>query len=177
MDKSRRSFLKKAGAGVALFTILPRNVLGAMNGDKRYVAPSDQLTRGIIGVGGIGKSASHFVSDSNCRLVALCDVDSEHLKGAVELGKQKFGETLKTYHDYRDLINDPNVDIVHIATPPHWHGLMAMEAARAGKDIFCEKPMTRTIGEGKRVKEAVQRNGNGSVLQTHSTDSELQWSR
>ena len=166
MDKSRRSFLKKAGAGVALFTILPRNVLGAMNGDKRYVAPSDQLTRGIIGVGGIGKSASHFVSDSNCRLVALCDVDSEHLKGAVELGKQKFGETLKTYHDYRDLINDPNVDIVHIATPPHWHGLMAMEAARAGKDIFCEKPMTRTIGEGKRVREAVQRNGRIFRLNT-----------
>ena len=53
MEESRRSFLKKAGAGVALFTILPRHVLGAMGGDKRYVAPSDQLTKGIIGVGGI----------------------------------------------------------------------------------------------------------------------------
>lgn len=119
MDKSRRSFLKKAGAGVALFTILPRNVLGAMNGDKRYVAPSDQLTKGIIGVGGIGKSGYHFTSDERCRLVAVCDADSDHLKGAVELGKKKFGQTLQAYKDYRDLIHDPNVDIVHIATPPH----------------------------------------------------------
>lgn len=68
-----------------------------------------------------------------------------------------FGETFKTYHDFRDLIHDPNVDIVHIATPPHWHALMAIEAAKAGKDIFCEKPMTRTIGEGQRVVEAVKR--------------------
>lgn len=165
MDESRRGFLKKAGAGAALFTILPRHVLGAMGGN-RYVAPSDQLTRGIIGTGGIGRSSNHFVSDDRCRLVAICDVDSEHLKKGLELGKKKFGQTLKAYHDYRELINDPNVDIVHIATPPHWHGLMAVEAARAGKDIFCEKPMTRTIGESKRVKEAVKRNGRIFRLNT-----------
>ena len=70
------------------------------------------------------------------------------------------------YHDFRDLIHDPNVDIVHIATPPHWHGLMSVEAANAGKDIFCEKPMTRTIGEGKRVREAVKRNGRIFRLNT-----------
>ena len=63
MDESRRSFLKKAGASAALFTILPRHVFGAMGGDKRYVAPSDQLTKGIIGVGGIGRSSNHFTSD------------------------------------------------------------------------------------------------------------------
>ena len=84
----------------------------------------------------------------------------------MELGKQKFGQTLQTYHDFRDLIHDPNVDVVHIATPPHWHGIMAAEAARAGKDIFCEKPMTRTIGEGKRVLEAVRRNGRIFRLNT-----------
>lgn len=166
MDKSRRDFLKKAGIGTAAFTILPRNVLGAMNGDKRYVAPSDQLTRGIIGLGGIGKSSSHFVSDKYCRLVALCDVDSNHLDYAAAMAKDRFGEKVATYHDYRDLIHDANVDIVHIATPPHWHGLMALEASRAGKDIFCEKPMTRTIGESKRVMEAVKRNGNIFRLNT-----------
>lgn len=166
MDINRRKFLKTAGAGAALFTILPRHVLGAMNGDKRYVAPSDQLTRGIIGVGGIGRSASHFVSDDRCRLVALCDVDSAHLKSGLDMAEKKFGEKLQAYHDYRDLIHDENVDIVHIATPPHWHGLMAEEAARAGKDIFCEKPMTRTIGEGKRVKAAVERTGRIFRLNT-----------
>lgn len=160
MDRTRRSFLKKAGLGAAMFTILPRNVLGAMNGDKRYVAPSDQLTHGIIGVGSIGTSGYHFYSNDRSRLVAVCDVDKVHLDNAAELAQRKFGQSVQKYSDYRDLIHDPNIDIVHICTPPHWHGLMAIDAARAGKDIFCEKPMTRTIGEGRRVMDIVKEKGN-----------------
>ena len=132
MKQNRRTFLKTVGA-MGLFSIVPRKVLGG-NG---HIAPSDQLTKGIIGVGGIGKSTSHFTSDETYRLVAICDVDDKHLKQGIDLGKQKFGETLKAYHDFRDLIHDSNVDIVHIATPPHWHALMSVEAAKAGKDIWC----------------------------------------
>lgn len=152
MKTSRRTFLKTVG-GIGLFTILPRKVLGG-NG---YIAPSDQLTKGIIGVGGMGRSGSHFTSDERCRLVAVCDVDRNHLDEAVKQAKEKLNETVKAYHDFRDLINEPGVDVVHIATPPHWHALMAIAAAKAGKDIWCEKPMTRTIGEGKAVMEAVKR--------------------
>ena len=148
----RRNFLKTLG-GIGLFSIVPRNVLGG-NG---YIAPSDQLTKGIIGTGGIGMSTSHFTSNDACRLVAVCDVDKKHLDNAVTQGRQRFNQELKAYEDFRDLISDPNVDIVHIATPPHWHAVMAIEAAKAGKDIWCEKPMTRTIGEGKAVVEAVKR--------------------
>lgn len=166
MDNSRRSFLKKAGLGAAAFTILPRNVFGKMGGDNNFVAPSDQLTKGLIGCGGIGRSSNHFTSDERCRLVALCDVDSSHLAKARDLAKKKFDATMTEYHDFRELIHDPNVDVVHIATPPHWHGIMSVEAANAGKDIFCEKPMTRTIGEGKRVREAVKRNGRIFRLNT-----------
>lgn len=151
MKESRRTFLKSLGA-IGLFTIVPRKVLG--NG---FIAPSDQLTKGIIGVGGIGRSDLHFTSTDACRLVALCDVDRNHLKSAVKAAKEQLHADVKAYDDFRELCNDPSVDIVHIATPPHWHGLMACEAAKAGKDIFCEKPMTRTIGEGRRVKEAVER--------------------
>ena len=158
---TRRNFLKTLG-GLTLLTIVPRNVLGG----PKHIAPSDQLTKGIIGVGGIGRSSYHFTSDKACRLVAICDVDRNHLQSALEMGKKKFGETLQTYHDYRDLIKDVNVDVVHIATPPHWHALMAVEAAKAGKDIWCEKPMTRTIGEGKRVVEAVRQNGRIFRLNT-----------
>ena len=161
MGINRRDFLKSLG-GAALLTIVPRNVLGGSG----FIAPSDQLTKGIIGTGGIGRSSYHFTSNDACRLVALCDVDNNHLTQAQNMAKQRFGQECATYHFYRDLINDPNVDIVHIATPPHWHGIMAAEAAEAGKDIWCEKPFTRTIGEGKRVVEAVKRNGRILRLNT-----------
>ena len=150
---SRRQFLKTMG-GVTLLTIVPRNVLG-----KGMIAPSDELTKGIIGVGGMGRN---HIPYNNTRVVAMCDVDSNHLAQAAKLVKDK----ISLYHDFRDLILDKNVDIVHIATPPHWHGIISVEAAKAGKDIFCEKPMTRTIGEGKRVREAIAQHGNIFRLNT-----------
>ncbi len=153
MKTNRRNFLKSLG-GLALFTIVPRPVLG-----MGYMAPSDQLTKGIIGVGGMGRG---HVNYGGTRLVAICDVDRNHL----EAGKNLVKESIATYHDFRELIHDPNVDIVHIATPPHWHALMTVEAAKAGKDIWCEKPMTRTIGEGKRVVETVQQFGRIFRLNT-----------
>ncbi len=157
----RREFLKTMGAA-SLFTIVPSRVLGG----PKHVAPSDQLTKGIIGVGGIGRSSYHFTSDERCRLVAVCDVDKKHLEQAVNMAKERFHDTPVSYHDFRDLIHGPNVDVVHIATPPHWHALMSVEAAKAGKDIWCEKPMTRTIGEGKRVMEAVKQNNRIFRLNT-----------
>lgn len=143
-QKSRRRFLRNAAAIVAGFSIVPRHVLG-----RGFIAPSDQLTKGIIGVGGMGRG---HIPYAGTRVVAICDVDKTHLQGVEKM----IGGGVKTFHDHRELIALPEVDIVHIATPPHWHGIMAIEAARAGKDIWCEKPMTRTIGEGKRVVEAVQ---------------------
>ncbi len=154
-DIKRRDFLRRsAAAGIAL-SIIPRHVLGG-NG---YTAPSDQLTKGIIGVGSMGMG--HFNYEGT-RLIAVCDVDRSHLENA--LGKAEKG--VKGYHDFRELITRPDIDIVHIATPPHWHGIMARMAAEAGKDIWCEKPMTRTIGEGKRVIEAVKANGRMFRLNT-----------
>ena len=140
MEIGRRAFIKSLGA-IGLFTIVPSKVLGG----TRHVAPSDQLTKGIIGVGGIGRSSYHFTSNDSCRLVSVCDVDRKHLDSAVRAAKEKFGENVTAYTDFRDLINDTNVDVVHIATPPHWHGIMAVEAAKAGKDVWCEERMTRTI--------------------------------
>src|SRR5690606_6510883 len=152
---SRREFLKTSALAAAAFTIVPRHVLGGQG----FLAPSDHLTKAVIGVGSMGRG--HF-KYAGTKTVAICDVDKRHLQiaaGMLEKG-------VKQLHDYRDLIQLPEVDIVHIATPPHWHGIMAAEAAKAGKDIWCEKPMTRTIGEGKRVKEAVQQHGRIFRLNT-----------
>jgi predicted dehydrogenase len=154
-SNSRRQFLKKSAATLAAFTIVPRFVLGG----KGYLPPSDQLTKAIIGVGSMGRG---HIPYAGTRVVAVCDVDQNHLKKAVEM----VGKGVKMFTDYRELIQLPEVDIVHIATPPHWHGIMAADAARAGKDIWCEKPMTRTIGEGKRVMEAVQQHGRIFRLNT-----------
>ena len=96
---TRRNFLKTL-SGMALLTVVPRHVLGG----PKHVAPSDQLTKGIIGVGGIGKSSYHFTSTKECRLVAVCDVDSKHLQSALDLGKKRFNETLQSYRDFRRLI-------------------------------------------------------------------------
>ena len=167
MGESRRDFLKKAGLGALGLTILPRSVFGKMGqSGSRFIAPSDQLTKGLIGTGGIGNAIQHFSSDEKCRLISVCDVDANHLQRAIDRGKRDYGQTLKAFHDFRELIQDPDIDIVHIATPPHWHGIMSVAAAKAGKDIFCEKPMTRTIGEGQRVVEAVKKYGRIFRLDT-----------
>lgn len=152
---NRRDFLKKSAAALAAFSIVPRYVLGGPG----YIAPSDQLTKAIIGVGGMGRN---HIPYEGTRVIAICDVDKGHLK----LAEGMIGKGVKTFHDYRELIQLPEVDIVHIATPPHWHGIMSVDAAKAGKDIWCEKPMTHTIGEGKRVKEAVQQYGRIFRLNT-----------
>jgi myo-inositol 2-dehydrogenase/D-chiro-inositol 1-dehydrogenase len=151
----RRDFLKKSALGAAAFTIVPRHVLGGPG----YLAPSDQITKAIIGVGGIGYN-HHFTREG--RLVAVCDVDKLNLNRALE----KAGKGIPGYTDFREVLLQKDVDVVHIATPPHWHGLISVMAAEAGKDIWCEKPMTRTIGEGKRVIEAVKNNGRIFRLNT-----------
>ncbi|MBZ5857528.1 Gfo/Idh/MocA family oxidoreductase [Flavihumibacter profundi] len=156
-SNSRRSFIKNSVGAIAAFTIVPRHVLGGPG----FLAPSDQLTKAVIGTGGMGRG--HFELGGT-RTVAICDVDTRHIQLALD--KLGGGKGVKTFRDYRELITLPEVDIVHIATPPHWHGIMAADAARAGKDIWCEKPMTRTIGEGKRVMEAVQQHGRIFRLNT-----------
>jgi len=145
---NRRRFLQRAAAATAGFMIVPRHVLGGAG----FTAPSDQLTKAIIGVGGMGRGHINY---EGTRLLAICDVDRNHLREVLAFA----GKDVKGYHDYREVLQRPDVDIVHIATPPHWHGLMSIEAARAGKDIWCEKPMTRTIGEGVKVIEEVNRHG------------------
>ena len=107
--KSRRTFIKNSLGAIAAFTIVPRHVLG-----RGYIPPSDQLTKAVIGVGGMGRN--HFPYGGT-RVVAICDVDRNHLKEAAAMIPYE----VKTFSDYREVLQLPEVDIVHIATPPHWH--------------------------------------------------------
>ena len=145
---TRRDFLKKTITTAAAFSVVPRYVLGGQG----YTAPSEQLTRAVIGVGSMGRIHLDY---SDARLLAVCDVDENHLKTALDM----VGPGVKGYKDFREVLERSDIDIVHIPTPPHWHALISIAAAEAGKDIWCEKPMTRTIGEGQKVVDVVQKNG------------------
>jgi myo-inositol 2-dehydrogenase / D-chiro-inositol 1-dehydrogenase len=151
----RRKFIRSSAASVAAFSIVPSYVLGG----PAHIAPSDQLTKAIIGVGGMGRG---HIPYEGTRVVAICDVEKNH----IELARKELKDVVKIYHDYRELLLNPEIDIVHIATPPHWHARMSIDSARAGKDVWCEKPMTRTIGEGLRVKEAIAQTGRMFRLNT-----------
>ncbi len=89
-------------------------------------------------------------------------MDKKHLEQVIAMA----GGTVTGYSDFRELLDRTDIDVVHIATPPHWHGIISAMAAEAGKDIWCEKPMTRTIGEGIKVIEAVQKHGRMFRLNT-----------
>ena len=132
-----------------------RGVLGGPG----QTAPSDQLTKAVIGVGGMGQG---HLTYPGAKLLAICDVDEQHLSRTLA----KCDKDVKAYKDFREVIDRDDIDIIHVPTPPHWHARISIAAAEAGKDIWCEKPMTRTIGEGKKVRDAVLRNGRIFRLNT-----------
>ena len=154
---SRRKFLKgaAASAGLALsggpagaaveglFTIVPPHVLGG----PRHVPPSEMLGGALIGCGGRGPSTyKELTKGLDVEMRAQCDV--------------KFGDKADNkmfYTDFRRVLERKDIDLVAIGTPPHWHALISIAAAEAGKDVLCEKPMTRFIAEGRAVADAFKR--------------------
>ncbi len=143
---TRRDFVKTSIAAFTTLTILPRHVYGGAG----VTPPSEILTRAVIGTGGMGMG--HVTGmNKGCKLLAVCDVDEKHLANALKAA----GPDAKGYKDWQEVIARKDIDIIHIPTPPHWHALMSIAAAQAGKDIWCEKPMSRTIAEGEAVVAAV----------------------
>ncbi len=142
---TRRRFLGTAAAGAAALAIVPRHVLGGPGQD----VPSDTATYAVIGNGSRADKGIGCLGKR--KKIAVCDVDYRHMGGPAD------GET--RYRDYRRLLERKDLDVVCIATPPHWHALPCIHAAQAGKDIFCEKPMTKFIAEGRAVVDAVERYG------------------
>ena len=147
-DLSRRNFIGKAGAAVAAFTIVPRYVLGG----EGYTPPSEKLNIAAIGAGGIGKSNINAVADDE-NIVALCDVDDQR---ASEM-YQRF-PSVKKYKDFRRMLEkQKDIDAVIIATPDHTHAPAAMAAMQLGKHVYCQKPLTHSIYEARKLTEAARR--------------------
>ncbi|NOR67574.1 MAG: twin-arginine translocation signal domain-containing protein, partial [Woeseiaceae bacterium] len=179
---TRRQFLKSSAVATSTAllgsTIVPAWVFGAD-------APSNRITFGFIGVGRMGSGdMREILGLKQAQIVAVCDVDSNRVKSAqktveTHYARQSSGGTYKgcrTYGDYRDLVSQADIDAVCIATPDHWHVLPAIAAAKAGKDIFLQKPLSLTIQEGRVLSDTVTRYGR--VFQMGSQQrSDSRWRR
>jgi len=164
--QSRRWFLKCATAAVAGPVIVPSSVFGA-------TAPSKRVTMGCIGVGGQGThDMPTFLYNPGVQVVAVCDVDAARAQRAKQIVESHYAAKKPTgaykgcamTGDFREILARDDIDTVMIATPDHWHALISIEAARHGKDMYCEKPMAYSVAEGRSVVDAVNRHGR--ILQT-----------
>lgn len=153
---SRRTFLAGVSAAAAPY-IIPAAALGA-DGET---APSNRVNIGVVGCGGQGGGLmENAIKHKNAHIVAVCDLDQGHLDAAKKKVDEYYGDTAcATHHDFRELVARPDIDAVICATPDHWHALVVIEAAKNKKHIYCEKPLTWSLGEGKAVVKAVQEAG------------------
>jgi len=169
---SRRNFIKTASTATAAIAgapyIVPSSVFGAN-------APSNRFTLGCIGVGSMGTgNMTNFLKRDDVQVLAVSDVDELRRLKAKEIVDNHYAETASCtkyngcnhYNDFREIIDRKDIDLVSIATPDHWHAITAIMAANAGKDIYAEKPLARTIEEGRAICDAVH--SNGVVWQTGS---------
>ena len=155
---SRRAFLKSAAVAAAGFTIVPRHVLGGTG----YIAPSDKMNLGAIGAGGKGfTDIKNAWNNGAENVVAVCDIDLKQAKGALDLF-----QGVKFYNDYREMLDQENLDGVTIGTPDHTHAVAAADAMNRGIHVYVEKPLTHNIREARfltelaREKKIVTQMGN-----------------
>jgi len=153
---SRRSFLKAAAAATLSPAVATRTGFAAAN---------ERLTLGFIGVGTMGNyHLSALLGRADVEVVAVCDVVRERIDHAVQQVEKRYADRkasgkfngVKAYSDFRGLLAQPGLDAVVIATPDHWHAIPCILAARAGKHIYCEKPLTHDIAEGRRIVDEVR---------------------
>ena len=150
ISQSRRKFLSASAVSAAGGFILPGAFVSTAIGYQKPKSPGERPGIGVVGLryqGSVIAEKAKLYGD----IAAVCDIDFHVRKQA----KAAFGSRPADYEDYRDLLRNQNVDIVLIGTPDHWHSKILIDAVRAGKDVYCEKPLTLTIDEGKAIRDAV----------------------
>jgi predicted dehydrogenase len=156
---SRRQFLSTTAAALAVPTVIPASVLGAQGATP----PSERIRLGLIGCGHMGRAnLGNCAAFPDVVVTAVCDVDPNRLEPTLE----QFKGTCRGFHDYRQMLQHPDLDAVIIATLPHWHALQAIAACEAGKDLYIQKPMTLHLAESLAVRNAVQKHGRISQVGT-----------
>ena len=170
LNLSRRKFIRNTAFTVGAISIIPRHVLG-----KGFVAPSDKVNLGFIGLGKQSRGlAARFVQNTNAQIIASCDVWTtknawfkDHVEKVYAEHRNQSGyNSVNTYLEYKELLDQTEIDAVVVATPDHWHALQSIDAMKAGKDVFCEKPLTHTLKEGKEMVKWAKK--TGKIVQTGS---------
>lgn len=164
----RREFLKRTGAAAAGAMAFPHIMASSALGEGARVSPSNRIVMGAIGVGDMGTGdLRDFIGRNEVQMVAVCDVDKALRERAKKLCDSRYGNSdCAEYNDFREVIARNDIDAVMIATPDHWHTIPAIMAAKAKKDIHCQKPLAYTIDEGKAIVAAVKK--HNVVWQTGS---------
>lgn len=156
---SRRKFIRASFISAAVAAGFPTIVKSTALGADGGTPANSRVNVGCIGVGPQGRAVmSGFLALADVQVVALCDVASINLNAAVEMVKKRYQtESVKTYHDFRELLARKDIDAVLIATPDHWHVPIALEAARAGKDMYVEKPLGLSLEEDQILRKEIQK--------------------
>ncbi|NQT52878.1 Gfo/Idh/MocA family oxidoreductase, partial [bacterium] len=139
---TRRGFLHGATALVA-----PYFLTSAARGAPGKKPASDRVIAGAIGVGGRGSGLLGIHNDPRCTIATVCDVDAVRLAKA----QKRIGGKCYAYGDFREVIDRKDIDAIVIATPDHWHAPITLLACQNGKDVYCEKPLCRTVREGRKM--------------------------
>ena len=156
---TRRSFLKTTSAGGVILGMSAKSYTSTFGADP----PSERVRVGMIGVGNQGgpkNNMKYFLKN----IVALCDLDKNYLTEASEFLRKEANLTATTTDDYRRLLDAKDIDAVVVTVPDQWHAIMTIEACKAGKDVYCEKPLTLVVNEGRPMIEAARTAGR--VVQT-----------
>ncbi len=162
---ARREFLRQATATTGLLAA-PWVVPSWVRGAETALPPSERITVGVIGIGAMGSGhVRRMAGDPAVQVLGVCEVDTARRENARNVVDERYAAAraagtyrgCDAYNDYRELLARDDLDAVVIATPDHWHALQSIDAAKAGKDVYCEKPVSVTIQEGRRIVEAVRR--------------------
>ena len=161
---SRRRFLSRGvglGAAVTAAVVVPYFVPSSALGKEGTVSPSERITMGGVGMGGQGtRDMRNFMTCADVQFIAVCDADSGRCRQAKATVDENYAnKDCTAYADFRELLARDDIDAVLSATGERWHALTSIYAARAGKDIYCEKPMSLTIAEGRAVADVAKRYG------------------
>ncbi len=171
---TRRHFVQGSAAAALALPLLP-SLSSVAAEDKKSTPPSDRIGLGFIGVGTMNRGhLGHFLGSGDVQVLAVCDVDTNRRNNAKQTVEKRYADKKKNgtykgcdaYNDFRELLARKDIDAVVIATPDHWHAIPAIEACKAGMDVYCEKPLSLTIHEAKLMRDAARKYGR--VFQTGS---------